>query len=139
MSEQDHNESEPSAQEIENLRERFLEEFEFVFNVLSPDADGFAICPFGILLDDERTSEELHPLEREAIYKVAFEVMEIKEENMEEFLHRAYQSSESDEVDQNDIEVRVYRTSRSDEGVFLHEFHHTDGIVRYLLSEDRDF
>lgn len=94
---------------------------------------------------DERDYQELSPQEQEYIKKTLFNALEVNPDSDPAI--RTYRFSAPEPHDSSKYhqewsgvaEVRVFRTSRSDEGLFLHVIHHPDGKVEYAVAEqDRD-
>lgn len=121
--------------------EAFLEEFEPYLREgwkdLDPEQGNSHLSPdpFNLNMEDERSFEELPPHLQSAVIRSVYKVIGLDplDPNSEVRKYKSFSP------ERGEIEVTVYRTNRSDEGLFYHEEHFPrDNVTRPVLSLEGD-
>lgn len=85
--------------------------------------------------EDERTFLDLSEQEQDFIKSVLFKEIGLDPQSPENVASYITQAPERSEW-QGEADVKVYKTTRSDEGMFLHEIHYSDNKVDYVVAPE---
>lgn len=82
---------------------------------------------------DERDFQDLTPEEQDFVKRTVFSTLETNPNSQTP--EREYQMpSEPEQIWDGIAVVRVFKTSRSDEDIYLHEIHFPDGKMEYAIA-----
>lgn len=84
---------------------------------------------------DERSFLELSKEEQDFIKGVLFEEIDFDPQNPENVASYITQAPEGTKW-QGEADVKVYKTARSDEGMFLHEINYPDNKIDYIVAPE---
>lgn len=121
----------PESPELTQFREDFTAALTDTVDFLGCDEDEFflPVRPADLGMPDERGYEELTGDERMIISDVVSQTLGCDEMQPAAERYRIH----SDERDE-DIEVQILHTNRSEEGIFLHKHIYPDGSIMFVLA-----